>query len=470
MNQSRRIHVRNFNSWIRPALKALDMFAIVCGLYVLITLMPEANSKSTIVIGLVAIGIFSLMAELLGLYRNWQGISFNRQASCALLSWTASVLVLILLGQFTEYSTELSGRGLLFWYAVTPIFTIGFRTFFRLSVLWFAEVAGTNRGFAVIGANPLGVELVRGIRQQTDLGLKFMGFVDDRPAGRSEALPDEMNERIGNLEQLVSMARDGEVPVVFITLPMRAEERIRTIVSQLADTTCSVYIVPDLFVFQLMHSRWTNIQGIPAVSIYENPFYGVDGVCKRLCDVALATIALLIAVVPMTFIAITIKLTSRGPVIFKQKRYGLDGREIEVWKFRSMKTLDNGAVVAQAKKNDPRITPIGGFLRKSSLDELPQLFNVLFGTMSMVGPRPHASSHNEFYRGQIDGYMLRHKVKPGITGLAQVNGCRGETEQLEKMEARVDWDHRYIRDWSPWLDLQILWQTLGVVFSRQNAY
>ena len=212
MNQSRRIHVRNFNSWIRPALKALDMLAIVCGLFVLITLMPDANSKSTIVIGLVAIGIFSVMAELLGLYRNWQGVSFNRQASCHLLSWTASVLVLILLGQFTEYSTELSGRGLLFWYTVTPIFTVGFRTLFRLSVFWLAEVAGTNRGFAVIGANPLGVELVRGIRQQTDLGLKFMGFVDDRPAGRSESLPADMNERIGNLEQLVKMAALGKSP------------------------------------------------------------------------------------------------------------------------------------------------------------------------------------------------------------------------------------------------------------------
>jgi len=470
MTPSRRIHVRNFHSWIRPALKALDMSAIVSGLYVLITLVPDANSKSTIVIGLVAIGIHSLMAELLGLYRNWQGVSFNRQASCAVLSWTTSVLALVLLGQFTEYSTELSSRALFVWFSVTPVFTVGYRCLFRLSFAWIAEMAGTSRGFAVVGANPLGVELVRGIRQQTDLGLKFMGFVDDRPAGRSELLPEDMNDRIGNLERLVSMARDGEIPVVFITLPMRAEERIRQIVDSLADTTCSVYIVPDLFVFQLLHSRWTNIQGIPAVSIYENPFYGVDGVCKRLCDVALATIALMIAGIPMLSIALAVRLTSRGPVIFRQKRYGLDGREIEVWKFRSMTTVDNGATVRQATKNDSRITPLGRFLRKSSLDELPQLFNVLIGSMSMVGPRPHASSHNEFYRGQINGYMLRHKVKPGITGLAQVNGCRGETEQLEKMQARVLWDHRYIRDWSPWLDLQILWRTLGVVFSRQNAY
>ncbi|MFO0261125.1 MAG: undecaprenyl-phosphate glucose phosphotransferase, partial [Planctomycetota bacterium] len=258
--------------------------------------------------------------------------------------------------------------------------------------------------------------------------------------------------------------------VVFVTLPMRAEEPIRDIVSRLADTTASVYIVPDLFVFQLLHSRWTDIQGIPVVSIYENPLYGVDGLVKRLCDVALATIGLLVLALPLLAIAAAIKLTSRGPVFFKQRRYGLDGREILVWKFRSMKVQENGPQVVQAQKNDPRLTSIGGFLRKTSLDELPQLFNVLGGSMSLVGPRPHASAHNEYYRKQIDGYMLRHKVKPGITGLAQVNGCRGETEQLEKMERRVHFDHKYIREWSLWLDLQILWKTFAVVLSRQNAY
>jgi putative colanic acid biosynthesis UDP-glucose lipid carrier transferase len=251
---------------------------------------------------------------------------------------------------------------------------------------------------------------------------------------------------------------------------MRAEARIQKILAELADSTASVYIVPDLFVFQLMHSRWTNVQGLPVVSVFENPFYGVDGVFKRGVDLVVGLLALTLAALPMLLIALAVKLTSRGPVFFKQKRYGLDGKPISVWKFRSMNVCENGTQVVQATKNDPRLTPIGGLLRKTSLDELPQLFNVLNGTMSLVGPRPHANAHNEYYRKQISGYMLRHKVKPGITGLAQVSGCRGETETLEKMERRIRFDHQYIRDWSLWMDLKILGKTLFVVLKSENAY
>ncbi len=470
MSHPKRSTIRSFNSWIRPVQKALDLTAIICGLYVLITWQPEFNSKSTIVIGLVAMAMFSLVAELTGLYRSWQGISFNREASNGLLVWSITTMLMVGLGQFTQYSTELSMSALLTWSLITPVFLLGYRTLFRWTAVWLTEFFGASRGFAVIGANGLGIDLVHNVRRQTDLGLRFMGFYDDRPDERCEPLPDDVNLRMGNLDLLAERARSGEIPVVFITLPMRAEHRIRAIVERLADTTASVYIVPDLFVFQLLHSRWTDIQGIPAVSIYENPLYGVDGVFKRLCDVALASVALLLAGLPMLMIAGLVKMTSRGPVIFKQKRYGLDGCEILVWKFRSMRTMENGPEVKQATKDDSRITPVGAMLRRTSLDELPQLINVLLGSMSMVGPRPHASAHNEYYRRQIDGYMLRHKVKPGITGLAQVNGCRGETEQIEKMERRVWWDHRYIREWSLALDFQILWKTFGVVFSRQNAH
>ena len=231
-----------------------------------------------------------------------------------------------------------------------------------------------------------------------------------------------------------------------------------------------VYIVPDLFVFQMLNSRWSDIEGVPVVSVFENPLFGVDGVVKRCLDLVVATAALLVAGIPMLMIAAAVKLTSKGPVLFKQKRYGLEGDEIDVWKFRSMTVCENGNKVTQATKNDSRFTAIGGFLRKSSLDELPQIFNVLAGHMSLVGPRPHANAHNEFYRKQIDGYMLRHKVKPGMTGLAQVNGCRGETETLDKMEKRIFFDHQYIREWSIWLDMKIILKTFLVVFSRQNAY
>jgi putative colanic acid biosynthesis UDP-glucose lipid carrier transferase len=251
---------------------------------------------------------------------------------------------------------------------------------------------------------------------------------------------------------------------------MRAEERIRELLTKLADTTVSVYIVPDFFVFELLHARWTNINGLPAVSVFENPLYGVDGLLKRTADVLIGSILLAAAAVPMLLIGWMIKRSSPGSVFFRQRRYGLDGREILVWKFRTMTCCDNGDVVLQATRDDERVTRIGRFLRRTSLDELPQLFNVLEGSMSLVGPRPHANAHNEQYRGRIDGYMLRHKVKPGITGLAQVSGYRGETETLEKMEKRVACDHQYIREWSFWMDIKILAKTLGVVFKQGNAY
>lgn len=330
--------------------------------------------------------------------------------------------------------------------------------------------SGNARGFVVVGATELGAQLVRNIRKRPDLGLRFKGFFDDRPAGRSIELPADMDKRLGNLDELVAKAIAGEIQTIFVALPMRAETRMKEVIERLADTTASVYIVPDLFVFQLLHSRWTDIQGMPVVSVYENPFLGADGALKRAFDIAASAALIVASAIPMAIIALLVKLTSKGPVLFKQRRYGLDGKEIIVWKFRSMTVCEDGAKVTQATKDDKRVTRIGGFLRKSSLDELPQLFNVFTGQMSLVGPRPHASAHNEYYRKQIEGYMLRHKVKPGITGLAQVNGCRGETEQIEKMEKRVFFDHKYIREWNVWMDLKILFQTINVVFSRQNAY
>jgi len=241
-------------------------------------------------------------------------------------------------------------------------------------------------------------------------------------------------------------------------------------VSKLADSTASINIVPDFFTFNLIQSKWTNVQGIPVVSLFDTPFSEFDGFIKRLEDLLLCAVILPIIIIPMLLIAIGIKLTSRGPVLFKQKRYGINGEEINVWKFRSMTVCENGNDVKQATKNDVRITPFGNFLRKTSLDELPQFFNVLQGCMSVVGPRPHAVAHNELYRKKIQGYMLRHKVKPGITGLAQINGCRGETDTIDKMEARIHHDLEYIKKWSLWLDLKIVFLTTFKGFVNKQAY
>jgi putative colanic acid biosynthesis UDP-glucose lipid carrier transferase len=212
------------------------------------------------------------------------------------------------------------------------------------------------------------------------------------------------------------------------------------------------------------------VAGLPVVSVYESPFYGIDGWVKRAEDVVIGSLIMVLIAPFLLLIGLGIKLTSPGPVLFKQRRYGLKGEIVEVWKFRSMSVCDDGATVVQAQKNDARVTRFGAFLRRTSLDELPQFINVLQGQMSIVGPRPHAVAHNEQYRRLIHGYMLRHKVKPGITGWAQINGWRGETDTLDKMQGRVDCDLAYVRNWSLWLDIKIIFMTILKGFVGRNVY
>jgi len=228
--------------------------------------------------------------------------------------------------------------------------------------------------------------------------------------------------------------------------------------------------VPDVFAFDLLNARMTDLKGLPTISIYDTPMVGGHKLVKRLQDIILGSAILLLISPVLLVIACAIKFTSKGDVLFKQDRYGIDGKKIKVWKFRSMTVADNANVVVQAKKNDSRITPLGAFLRRTSLDELPQFFNVLQGSMSIVGPRPHAVAHNEEYRKLIQGYMLRHKMKPGITGWAQVNGWRGETDTLEKMQKRIEYDLDYIHSWSLYWDLKIVFLTIFKGFINKNAY
>jgi putative colanic acid biosynthesis UDP-glucose lipid carrier transferase len=223
-------------------------------------------------------------------------------------------------------------------------------------------------------------------------------------------------------------------------------------------------------VFDLLHARSESINGLPSISIFDTPMDGANRIVKRIEDIILATLILALISIPMLMIAFCVRMTSPGPALFRQKRYGIDGKSIEVWKFRSMKVMENGAKVTQATRGDNRITPFGAFLRRTSLDELPQFINVLRGEMSIVGPRPHAIAHNEEYRKIISGYMLRHKVKPGITGWAQINGWRGETDTVDKMEKRIEYDLDYIRNWSLFLDLKIVFLTIFKGFINKNAY
>jgi putative colanic acid biosysnthesis UDP-glucose lipid carrier transferase len=461
----------SFHESLLYSLHRLADAAVIClAVRFAIGQTDETGLPELLTISAATILLFHFVAELTGLYRSWRGTRLRREIGCVILSWCYTVPVLLGIGLVTQHNAVYSYESKLIWMLTTPAAMVAVRVVLR-KIQQRLRARGFNiRRYAICGVNELGVQLARNVERAPEMGLRLAGFYDDRPLDRTTELPSQVGSRIGNLEELVSRARRGDLDIIYITFPMRAEERIRNVLAKLADTTCSVYIVPDFFVFELLHARWTNVNGLPAVSVFENPLYGVAGLAKRTMDVVFGSLLLAIAALPMLVIAGVIKLTSTGPVFFRQRRYGLDGREILVWKFRTMTCCDDGNNVQQATRNDSRITKIGALLRRTSIDELPQLFNVVEGSMSLVGPRPHATAHNEQYRSLIDGYMLRHKVKPGITGLAQVSGYRGETETLDKMERRVACDHQYIREWSMWMDARILVKTLGVVLKQGNAY
>ena len=354
------------------------------------------------------------------------------------------------------------------WAVVTPalliVATLTMQEFMRR----FLMKAFNSRSAIIAGYNPASLELARRLRRNPGMRLEVAGFFDDRSTDRLGVENDAA--LIGSLADLGPYVKEHRTDVIFIALPIRHLKRVMNLLDDLRDTTASIYYVPDIFVFDLIQARSGEIQGIPVVAMCETPFYGYRGVAKRLTDIVLTLWILLLLLPLLALIAVVVKASSPGPVIFKQRRYGLDGREIAVYKFRTMKVTEDGERIRQASKSDERITPVGAVLRRSSLDELPQLINVLQGRMSLVGPRPHAVAHNEEYRKLIKGYMIRHKVLPGITGLAQVNGCRGETAKLEEMEARVNYDLDYLRHWSPMLDIKIILLTVVRLFRDDKAY
>ena len=397
--------------------------------------------------------------------RNWRLV-----VRTVCLTWIAVLFSLLILGFATKVSAIYSRRVFLTYIGICPFFMISSRVLMRMFLREMRASGRNTRTVAIAGAGKLGISLAHALNDTPSWGLRLTGFFDDhKPINHRPSESVEAKVQ-GTLETLVDCAKDKAVDLVFIALPMRAEEPIKKLVSTLADTTASVYIVPDLFIFDLLQARWDSIGTLPVFGIHETPFNGVGGWCKRIEDIILASVILTLIALPMLVIAIGVKLTSPGPVLFKQRRYGLDGREIIVWKFRTMTVCEDGDEIRQAGKNDARITPFGAFLRHTSLDEFPQFINVFTGHMSIVGPRPHAVAHNEEYRKQISGYMLRHKVKPGITGWAQVNGWRGETDTLDKMENRIRHDLDYIRNWSLWLDLRIVFLTMFRGFWGKNAY
>jgi putative colanic acid biosysnthesis UDP-glucose lipid carrier transferase len=387
----------------------------------------------------------------------------------AMNRWLVTLAILALVQLITGFASGIADDLLVTWAIICGFVIMVCHVLLVLAERGTVFRRDNERSAVILGVNTVSLLLANRLRTRSEYLTQVMGFFDDRSADRLE--PTGNIPLLGGIPDLLSYVKREGIDIIFIALPLRHIRRVMTLLDDLRDSTASIYYVPDVFVFDLIQSRSSDIGGVPIVAMCETPFSGYRGVIKRMTDI-IFTLPILLAALPvMAVVAILVKVTSPGPAIFKQRRYGLDGEDILVYKFRSMYVTEDGHGLKQATRDDSRITAVGKFLRRTSLDELPQLFNVLQGTMSLVGPRPHAVAHNEMYRRLIKGYMLRHKVLPGITGLAQINGCRGETTELDQMQARVNYDLDYLRQWTPWLDLRILVRTaLQMVRGDKRAY
>ncbi|MGB5812165.1 MAG: undecaprenyl-phosphate glucose phosphotransferase [Polyangiales bacterium] len=462
---------RGTDAELAPLMRVADFGLIYLALW-LPTLArgEEWNERSWFAATTGAV-VFGLIAQSLKLYENSRAVRLKQLVVRASLGWIAGVVpVLLFIAFLLKTSEDYSRVTITSWFFLAPFLISLWRIGIVLVLRELRSRGYNTRAAAIVGMTELGEQLAQRIHANPSLGLRIHGFFDDRGEERCHPIDTAFGRRIGALRDAVDAARAGEIDLIYIAFPLRAEPRINELLRQLSDTTASVYLAADFFAFDLLHARWGTLGDIPTVSLRETPFYGVDGWLKRLEDVVLGSLILVAISVPMLVISVGIKLSSPGPVLFKQRRYGLKGEVIDVIKFRSMSVTEDGAEIRQATKDDPRVTKFGAILRRTNLDELPQFLNVLEGSMSIVGPRPHAVAHNELYRRKIEGYMLRHKVKPGITGWAQVNGWRGETDTLDKMERRVEHDLDYIRNWSLLWDLQIIFMTVFGSRTRKNAY
>ncbi|MBD8391389.1 undecaprenyl-phosphate glucose phosphotransferase [Klebsiella pneumoniae] len=441
-----------------------DIVLIFASLYAICLLNNVDFEIRYLLFSLIVLVIFQMVGGITDFYRSWRGVKISAELKLTLKNWFLSyVLALGIISLFHDF--DLNIRVAAIWFIVVTIGFVLCRSLIRVGAGILRRLGYNTRRVAVVGSLPAGINLLKSFAEEPWMGFIVLGYYNSEPLTSVSDI-----NFCGNFDKLIIDARDGKIDRIYIAMNMQEEAKIKKIVQQLTDTTCSVLLIPDIFTFNILQARTEEINGVPVVPLFDTPLSGINMIFKRLEDIIVSTVILLLISPVLLIISVAVKFSSPGPVLFRQLRYGMDGKPIRVWKFRSMRVMENDENVVQATKNDIRVTKVGKFLRSTSLDELPQFFNVWCGQMSVVGPRPHAVAHNEQYRALIQGYMLRHKVKPGITGLAQINGWRGETDTLEKMEKRIEYDLLYIRGWSIWLDLKIIFLTVFKGFINKSAY
>jgi Undecaprenyl-phosphate glucose phosphotransferase len=451
----------------------VDLFVIICAwiaaFYVrfLTTDVIKATSfRGYMILLLPILFIWPFIFRNMGLYRGRRITAQSTEVLDILKASTLAIFILIAT-TFFIHKYNVSRLFLVYFWSFSILFLIFERWVFR-NILRLLRRKGYNfRVALIIGAGDLGKKIKRKIKDNPWAGLEVIGYLDDYKK------VDEIVEGkaiLGRIKDIAEIVDKFNVDQVFLALPIRSYNKYMYIMESLGDKMVDIRIVPDIYQAITLNASVENFEGLPLINLTDTPMYGWNAVLKRIADIIVALAAIIITGPVMILISLFIRLTSTGPILFKQRRYGLDGRVIRIYKFRTMTVCEDGPDIPQAKRHDCRITKLGTLLRKTSLDELPQFFNVLQGRMSVVGPRPHAVAHNELYRKLIRNYMLRHKVKPGITGWAQVNGCRGETDTVEKMEKRVQHDIYYIEHWSIAFDLRIILLTVWSGLVNKNAY
>ena len=452
-----RIHA----SYVSILQRFSDVIAIYFALYIYLIFSHSPIDNQVLVVFLALVCIFQLLAGITDFYRSWRGSPLSYELLSCFKNIILTGIIFYGLSIFmTDMSRELIPQVIL----LASLFITAFRTIIRIGYAIFFKLFEAQQRVLVIGNTSRARKLYQDLCASQWMGAQVLGlFYFNQPSHAAA-------EFLGGVQELKGYVQQGNINKVYIVIDQKNLQQVESLLEFLSDSTCSTIIVPELFSYNYLYSRVEDINGTPLIPLFDTRLSGINTLLKRLEDIVVALGILCLISPLLLIISLAIKFTSKGPVLFKQVRYGLNAKPILVYKFRTMTVMENGVEVKQAVRDDPRVTRVGRILRRTSLDELPQFFNVLIGNMSVVGPRPHAVAHNEVYRKLISGYMLRHKVKPGITGLAQIRGWRGETDTLDKMEKRIESDLDYIRHWSLWLDIRIIFLTVFYGFIHKAAY
>ncbi len=417
-------------------------------------------------LAIISFLLIVVVFDFSGVYYRYRTTPIFNRIIKIFFSWFLVISLLSFIGFISRSSDLFSRTVIVIWAILTPFVISLLHILVGLFLSQIRAIGFNRRNAIVIGMNSASAELVDRLSQTPHIGINIRGYFVHSHFPELRDHPSIL----GDFNDVGNYIKDKSPDIVYITHPLEDSEIIASLIEQLQDTTACVYCVPNSLILNLVNSRLYELNGMPLIALWEVPFTQVQYALKRLFDIGFSLVALTACLPVFAIIIPLIKLTSPGPVFFLQDRYGVNGKKIRVIKFRTMTVLQNDQNVPQARRNDPRVTPLGRILRKTSLDELPQFINVLKGEMSVVGPRPHAIAHNELYRKQIKGYMLRHKIKPGITGWAQVNGARGETDTIDKMARRIEYDLEYLDNWSLILDIKIIFKTIVDILVGQNAY